>query len=302
MGDQAMAVVDMEKSAKRPVSGPRRAKDIGRAQEQRRGSGPRDSAYLQLVGSRVRSRRRKLGISRKVLSQKSGVSERYLAELERGSGNASLLVLRSVADALGLRIDDLAFEVGDVMADNDVGVPDGPAQKIGKVILVGLRGAGKSTLGQAAAQRFNVPFVELNDEVERVAGMDISEIFVQNGEDAYHALERKCLKAALASHEDVIVATGGGIVTDQKAFETIVSGARVVWVKTSPEVLFDRARGSDALKGVGLSNQARIEIRNALTARESSFAMADFTIDTTGKKAADTIEELVQILASERAG
>jgi len=298
MGDQAMAVVDIEKTANRPTRGHSRAKDMRRAQEQRRGTGPRDSAYLQLVGSRVRSRRRKLGISRKVLSQKSGVSERYLAELERGSGNASLLVLRSVADALGLRIDDLAFDVGDVMADNDAGTPDGPAQKIGKVILVGLRGAGKSTLGQTAAQRFNVPFVELNDEVERVAGMDISVFFAEKGENAYRALERKCLQAALASHDDIIIATGGGIVCDRKAFEKLVTGATVVWVKTSPEVLFDRARASVALRGVGLSNQAMIEIRNALTAREPSFAKADFTIDTTGKQAADTVEELIQILGS----
>ncbi len=286
MSDIAMAVVNVENSASRPP------------QEQRRGTEPRDSAYLQLVGSRVRSQRKKLGMSRKVLSQKSGVSERYLAELERGSGNASLLVLRSVAAALGLRVDDLAFEVVDVQADNDDVALDVPKRKIGKVILVGLRGAGKSTLGQATAKRFNVPFIELNDEVERVAGMDVSEIFAEKGENTYRDLERSCLKAVLDAHEDVVVATGGGIVTDQKLFEELSNDSFVVWVKTSPEVLFERARESVALRRVGLSSQAMLEIRKALATREPLFAKADLTIDTTDKDSVESAEELLKTLGT----
>lgn len=266
------------------------------ADEPRRGAEPGDSAYLQRVGRRVRAQRTKLGMSRKALSQNSGVSERYLAELERGSGNASLLVLRNVSSAMGLKVDHLTSESSDALADNDVEAMRVPAIAIGQIVLVGLRGAGKSTLGRAAAGRFNVPFVELNDEIERVAGMDVSEIFSRQGEAGYRALERSCLKAVLKAHANVVVATGGGIVTDGRVFEKLTAGCFVVWAKTTPDVLFERARNSIALRDHGLSRQAKREILDFLAAREPMFAKADATVDTTNKESIDAIKELVEIV------
>lgn len=278
-----MALVDINKSA------PKHS-------EPRRGGDPGDSAYLQLVGHRVRAQRRKLGISRKTLSQNSGVSERYLAELERGSGNASLLVLRSVAAALGLRVDDLAYEVGPEHAANDDHTAGEFDQDVGKIVLVGLRGAGKSTLGRATAARFGVPFIELNDEVERVAGMDVSEIFAGRGEAVYRELERTALEAVLKANDNVVVATGGGIVTDWESFQSITEDSFVVWVKTTAEVLFERARKTVTLGEKGLTRKAMTEIEAALAAREPHYAKASAIVDTTDAAVPQAVAALVEII------
>ena len=172
--------------------------------EPRRGNAPADEAYLKRVGERVRLGRARRGMSRKILSKASGVSERYLAELERGAGNASLLVLRQIADALGLEVAQLVGDQPERPFDLQLLLHQlerlAPAELAearrllaqrfgrrnastqGRIALVGLRGAGKTTLGQLAAQALSVPFVELDREVERASGMELSEIFSTHGQ------------------------------------------------------------------------------------------------------------------------
>ena len=209
------------------------ANTVDPAPETRRGEAP--TAYLKRVGERVRLGRARRGMSRKVLSQASGVSERYLAELERGAGNASLLVLRQVADALGLEVAQLVGDAPERPIDLTLALHQlerlspadlAEARRLlaerfgtakashGRIALVGLRGAGKTTLGQRAAEALGVPFVELDREVERASGMELSEIFASHGQGMYRRLERQCLEAVIARFDRVVIATGGSLVTE----------------------------------------------------------------------------------------
>src|SRR5262245_2718235 len=206
---------------------------VSPAPDTRRGEAP--AAYLKRVGERVRLGRARRGMSRKVLSQASGVSERYLAELERGAGNASLLVLRQVADALGLEVAQLVSDGPERSIDLALALHQlgrlSPAElaearrllaerfgtaktKHERIALVGLRGAGKSTLGQRAAEAMGAPFVELDREVERASGMELSEIFASHGQAMYRRLERQCLEAVIQRFDRVVIATGGSLVTE----------------------------------------------------------------------------------------
>ena len=198
--------------------------------EVRRGGSPADEAFLRHVGERVRLARARRGMSRKSLAKASGVSERYLAELERGAGNASLLVLRQIAEALGM---EAAVLVGDrperpidltlaihhlerlapadlatarrLLAERfGLGARPGRA----RIALIGLRGAGKTSLGQLAAQALCVPFIELDREIERASGTELSEIFAVHGQATFRRLERQCLESVIDRFERVVIATG----------------------------------------------------------------------------------------------
>src|SRR5262247_3628408 len=195
--------------------------------ETRRGAAPADEAYLKRVGERVRLARARRGMSRKSLSKASGVSERYLAELERGAGNASLLVLRQIAEALGLEMAALVSERPELPLELRLALHQlerlSPAELAqarhliqqrfeahgkssdGRVALVGLRGAGKTTLGRRAAEQLNMPFVELDREVERASGMELSEIFATHGQGMFRRLERQCLQTVVARCQRVMI-------------------------------------------------------------------------------------------------
>ena len=212
--------------------------------EQRRGNAPAEEVYLKRVGERVRLGRARRGMSRKILSKASGVSERYLAELERGAGNASLLVLRQIADALGLEAAELIADHAERPIDLTLilhqlerlapgelaearrllaqrfGRP--AASSKGRVAFVGLRGAGKTTLGQLAAQALSVPFVELDREIERASGMELSEIFASHGQAMYRRLERQCLETVIERFDRAVIATGGSLVTEPATYDSSV--------------------------------------------------------------------------------
>src|SRR4051812_28997752 len=179
-----------------------------------------EHAFLARLGERVRAWRAEHGTTRKHLAAASGVSERYLAQLEAGQGNMSVLLLRKVAGAMGVGIEWLVRE-------------ETTQQK--PVALLGLRGAGKSTLGAKLAFDMKVPFVELDREVEKEAGAALGEVFALYGQDAFRRFERRALERVLAEQPGAVIATGGGLVTDPGTYDLLLERCRCIWLKAAPD-------------------------------------------------------------------
>lgn len=286
----------------------------------RRGDAP--NAYLKRVGERVRVGRARRGMSRRVLSQASGVSERYLAELERGAGNASLLVLRQVADALGLEVAELVSDAPERPIDLTLALHQlerlSPAELAearrliarrfgnakagsGRVALVGLRGAGKTTLGERAAQALGVPFVELDREVERASGMELSEIFATHGQAMYRHLERQCLETVIARFDRVVIATGGSLVTDPATYDLLLSSCFVVWLSAAPQEHMGRVLAQGDLRPMAEGPQAMEDLKAILESRTALYAKADAEVATSGMTEAEALAALLGVVEKRRA-
>ncbi len=289
--------------------------------DSRRGGEPEEEAYLRLVGERVRLQRVHRSMSRKALSHASGVSERYLAELERGTGNASLLVLRHIASAMSLKVDDLVGEDPDRPIDMAIAIQQleqlspqdvvearqllvsrfgrKSASSRGRIALVGLKGAGKAAIGRACAKSLGIPLIELDREIERASGMDLGEVFAVHGEQVYRRLEHESLSAVVNTIPRAVITTGGGIVSSPASFEMLMSSCFVIWIKASPEQLVEKAQQELTLRKGGLSRQAQDELMRALATREPLYARADAVIDTSNKTAEETMRELFKLVRVE---
>lgn len=276
--------------------------------EPRRGDAHKNEAYLKLVGDRVRHLRTQLGMARKALSQSSGVSERYLAELERGTGNASLLVLRNIAGALGARVEDLTNEGHSHVLTGDEHFGAGGSattlrrrpgvSPLGRIALVGLRGSGKSTLGVALSKAIGVPCIKLDEEIEKASGMEIADVLAVHGESVYRRLERDCLGTVIDTVPRAVIKAGSGIVLEPETFDLMFRGCFVIWITASADELFARAKGNLApLNGAGRHAKAVLEA--TLAQRAPLYARADAVIDTTGKSLQESLGELLQIVRSE---
>ncbi len=224
-------------------------------------------AYMLLstIGERLRRRRRELGLTQAGLARVAGVSPRFLVQLEGGTGNISVQRLSEVCAALGISLRDLFEGLG----------PGGPPT----IALVGLRGAGKSTIGSALSERLDVPFVELDQRVESVAGMTLAEIFELGGEARFRAAEAKALDEVLAG-EPVVLATGGSLVTATSTWQRLRSAARTVWLRASPASHLERVRSQGDLRPMQGRPDALGELRRILEDREPLYAQADLCIDT----------------------
>src|SRR3954467_10843732 len=181
-----------------------------------------EAAYLAQLGERVRAWRAQHGMSRKSLSAACGVSERYLAQLEAGEGNILVLLLRKVARAMSVP--------GDMLVREEERAPSAD-----RVALIGLRGAGKSTLGKKLAESLGAPFIELDREVEKEAGAKLDEVFALYGQDAFRRFERRALERVLRDAPRAVIAAGGSLVTDPGTYDLLLESCRCVWLKTSPE-------------------------------------------------------------------
>jgi XRE family transcriptional regulator, aerobic/anaerobic benzoate catabolism transcriptional regulator len=292
--------------------------------EPKRGEAPADEAYLKRVGDRVRLGRARRGMSRKILSKASRVSERYLAELERGAGNASLLVLRQIADALGVEVAHLVGDLPEQPIDLTLALHQlerlSPAdlaearrllaQRFGKqgvstrrrIALVGLRGAGKTTLGQRAAQALSVPFVELDREVERASGMELSEIFATHGQAMYRRLERQCLETIVERFERVVVATGGSLVTEPATYDLLLSSCLVVWLSAKPDEHMGRVLAQGDLRPMAEGPQAMDDLKIILESRAALYARADAEVSTSDRSEAQALDDLLAAIARGRVG
>lgn len=252
-----------------------------------------ESAYLSQLGERVRAWRNGQGMTRKALAAASGVSERYLAQLEAGQGNISVLLLRKVAQAMHVAVENLVRENPE----------QEPASR--RIALLGLRGAGKSTLGAKLAAARGVPFVELDSEVEREAGAKLGEVFAMYGQEAFRRFERRALERVLRTHESAVIAAGGSLVTDPDTYRLLLDNCHTVWLKARPEEHMNRViaqgdmRPFDGGKMHGRS-AAIDEIRKLLADRDRLYSRADATVDTTGKPFKESFSELKKTLTEQR--
>jgi len=240
-----------------------------------------ETAYLSLLGDRVRAWRSENGMTRKALAAASGVSERYLAQLEAGEGNISVLLLRKVARAMGVTVESLVRE-------------EERQQKC--IALLGLRGAGKSTLGAKLAESLKVPFVELDREVEKEAGAALGEVFAMYGQDAFRRFERRALERVLAQHDRAVIATGGGLVTDTATYKMLLERCVCVWLKASPEEHMARVIAQGDMRPFKGRSAALDEIRQLLADRDRLYRRANATVDTSGKTLRQSLNELRQAL------
>jgi XRE family transcriptional regulator, aerobic/anaerobic benzoate catabolism transcriptional regulator len=253
-------------------------------------------------------------VSRRALAEASGVSERYLAELESGRGNASVLVLRQISAALSLPLEELLRreESGSVeralIQQLLARVPDhrlaevrrrlavelnGSARDRGRrIALVGLRGAGKSTLGARLAAELDLPFIELDRDIEREAGTSLSEIFLLYGQGGYRRYERRCLEKALEGHDRCVIATGGSIVSEPGTYELLLDTCLTVWLKAAPEEHMARVIAQGDTRPMADNPEAMLDLRRILEGRDRLYGQADITIDTAGRSVQQSLREL----------
>jgi XRE family aerobic/anaerobic benzoate catabolism transcriptional regulator len=281
--------------------------------------------FLVALGERVRSLRARKGMTRRALSLASDVSERHLANLELGVGNASVLVLRQVAEALDCQLAEL---LGDETAASPewllirellrgrsdaelqrarsglaemFGAVGKPATRSRRIALIGLRGAGKSTLGQMLADDLDVPFVELNNVIERLAGCSLAEIHNLYGPTAYRRYERRALEETVQIYSDAVIATPGGIVSDASTFNLLLAQCFTVWLKASPEEHMQRVIAQGDLRPMSGNQEAMEDLKRILAGRAAFYGKADLAFDTSGKALAESFPPLRAALLKARA-
>jgi len=283
-------------------------------------AGEERHASLVALGERVRSLRARRGMTRKAVALAADVSERHLANLEYGTGNASFLVLQQVAGALQCSMAEL---IGDITASSPewllirellehrdeatlrrVRVAIGellgngsvsghtPGAAWPRVALVGLRGAGKSTLGQMLADDLEYPFVELSREIEKFAGCSISEIQGLYGMNAYRRYERRALEEAIQIYPEVVIATPGGLVSDAATFNLLLSHCTTVWLQAEPEDHMQRVAEQGDLRPMAASAEAMNDLRQILAGRSAFYSKADLRLNTSSQPLQDTFKLL----------
>jgi len=273
-----------------------------------------DRIYLQSLAERVRLARARRGMSRRLLAEQSGLSERYIAMVEGGRGNVSVLLLRAIAGALGLNSADLLFDRQEGPIDmliaglteeqvkeahavlaRHFAVRASPGRET-RVALVGLRGAGKSSLGRMLAEARQVPFYELGREVERVAKAALREIFARHGQTGFRRLEYDALEQLLEGAGAFVIAAGGGIVSTPAAYTMLLRSCRTIWVRAAPEEHMERVLAQGDLRPMRDSRTAMDDLRAILSAREPLYARADLVLDTTGKSLEESFAELLRLI------
>lgn len=275
---------------------------------------PTESRVLTGLGERVRQARARRGMTRRALAQHSQVSERYLAQLEAGDGNASLLVLHRVAVALNAPLTELiderpAASIEWVLLEQLLkDLPAATLQRVRhqlqqeitengrtrgrRIALIGLRGAGKSTLGAQLAAHYARPFVELDREIERSAGASLEEIFLLYGQAGYRRHELRCLEQILEQYPSCVIATGGSIVSEPETYALLLSTCLTVWLKAAPEEHMARVIAQGDMRPMSGNSEAMDDLRRILSERASRYAQADISVDSTGQDITITFNAL----------
>jgi len=279
-----------------------------------------ETVYLRLLGERIREARARRGMTRKILARDSAVSERYLAQLEAGHGNISIVLLRQIAQAMGLPLADivrdgperpvelaLLLQTLERLSPSELGQARqllagafGAAMQEGRrhrIALIGLRGAGKSTLGRALAAARGVPFIELDREIERESGLALGEIFALYGQAAFRRFERRCLETMIERHQAAVIATGGSIVSEPGTFDLLLAACLTVWLKAAPAEHMGRVLAQGDTRPMAENAEAMEDLRRILAGRETLYSKADAIVDTAGKTIAQSLAELSAAVA-----
>jgi XRE family transcriptional regulator, aerobic/anaerobic benzoate catabolism transcriptional regulator len=272
-----------------------------------------DRAFLQRLGARARVLRERRGMTRKSLALEAQVSERYLAQLESGEGNMSIVLLRRVATALGSRLVEIV-EPGEGRVERRIisrlleAVPAHRLEDLtirlmrefgkeegarrGRSALVGLRGAGKSTLGQRLAAERAIRYVELDKEIEAESGMPLSELFSLYGQAGFRRFERRTLERLVEGNAQMVLSVGGGIVAEDDTYSLLLSKCFTVWLKAKPEEHMARVLAQGDLRPMAGNTEAMEDLKRILSAREPLYRKADVIVDTSGQSLEDSLNTL----------
>jgi XRE family transcriptional regulator, aerobic/anaerobic benzoate catabolism transcriptional regulator len=275
--------------------------------------------YLRRLGERVRTLRNQRGMTRKALARHAKVSERYLAQLEAGLGNGSIVLLRRISRAIGLPVTQLVHEGSEpaldlVLLSQFLERLSPPAlaeardlllkhfndrsedARRRRIALIGLRGGGKSTLGRLLAERLGVPFIELDREIEKRSGATLSEIFDMFGQETFRRAEREALDDVLRRHESFVVATSGSIVTEPGTLEVLLASCFTVWVRAEPEEHMKRVMAQGDMRPMANSARAMEDLISILRSRESLYAKAGVALSTSGRTPEQNVAELLRLI------
>jgi XRE family aerobic/anaerobic benzoate catabolism transcriptional regulator len=288
-----------------------------------------EDAFLSWIGHRIREARARRGVTRKQLAAEADVSERHLAQLESGEGNVSIVLLRRITAALSVSLSDLFMTGGEQSSDvTDNGksnaassstiarileqMPVGKREQVaariirefagedsdrrGRIALIGLRGAGKSTLGARLAKEMKVSFIELDREIEKDARMPLEEIFSLYGQSGYRRIEKRALDRVIREKERAVISVGGGVVSEKETYDALLASCFAVWVKAQPEEHMSRVIAQGDLRAIADNNEAMEDLRRILGAREPFYRKADLHLDTSGRTVEQSFRELKKTL------
>ena len=268
-----------------------------------------EDEFLLSLGKRVRELRNRRGMTRKMMAHEADVSERHLAQLEAGEGNISIVLLRRVAASVSASLAELfsrdaeepvemrlirrflerlpAHRLEDVVFRlmRDFGYEE-KARRM-RIALIGLRGAGKSTLGSRLSVEMNIPYVELDREIEKDTGMPLAEVISLYGQSGYRGIERRTLERVLRENKHAILSVGGGVVSEKETYDYLLSNCYTVWVKAQPDEHMSRVIAQGDFRAMAGNDQAMEDLRRILEAREPLYRKADMCVDTSG----DSVEE-----------
>ena len=283
--------------------------------------------FLVALGERVRSLRSRRGMTRKATALAADVSERHLANLEYGVGNASILVLLQVSQALQCSLAELIGDVttssaewvlirellerrdeatlrrvreaiAPLLGTGGTGAGVGARQRSTRVALIGLRGAGKSTLGRMLADDLDYPFVELSREIEKFAGCSISEIQGLYGQNAYRRYERRAVEEAIQIYPEAVLATPGGLVSDAATFNLLLAHCTTVWLQAAPEDHMRRVIAQGDMRPMADNKEAMDDLKAILAGRSSFYSKAALQLDTSAHELSPTFEALRSLVRS----
>jgi XRE family aerobic/anaerobic benzoate catabolism transcriptional regulator len=277
-----------------------------------------EAAFLAALGKRVREMRERHGLVRKALAREADVSERYLGQLEAGEGNVSVLLLRRIAAALNAscgellandeqqtverrlirrfldrlpprRMEDVIFRLMREFGHEE-------SVRRNRIALIGLRGAGKSTLGSLLARDMQVPFVELNREIECDTGLPVAEVFALYGQAGYRRMERRALERAIKAHDRMVLSAGGGVVAEDDTFNLLLTHCYTVCLQARPEEHMSRVLAQGDFRPMAESEEAMADLKRILAAREPLYRKADALLDTSGQTPEQSLAALRRLL------